>query len=176
MHIALYGPDFSLVAVSEGIETFFARWPELGETPQGGVPQALTAFVREQAERSRASGEDEMAALFLPTLMVQAAEALGPAGRLVTATFRPFAVRDPVGAAARRFKLTERERQVLALLVRGLSAAEVARDLEVSELTVGDYFKRLRAKTGARTQSGMIATLLGWTFQSSSRIDAEHAG
>lgn len=140
------------------------------------MPRALSAFVREQAASYRANGEDGAAALFLPTLLVQVAEVTRPGQWLVAATFQPFAVRNPVRVASSRFKLSEREGQVLTLMLRGLSAAEIARHLDLSELTVGDYFKRLRVKTGARTQSGMLAMLLGWTFRPSQIVDAEHAG
>ena len=67
-------------------------------------------------------------------------------------------------------------REQVALL-RGLPAAQIAKHLALSEMTVGDYFKRLRRKTRARTQSGMIATLLGWSAPAASgAVDAEDLG
>jgi len=44
-----------------------------------------------------------------------------------------------------------------------MGATEVASRLGLSEMTVHGYYTRLRRKTGTRTLSGMIATLLGWS-------------
>ena len=61
-------------------------------------------------------------------------------------------------------RLTPRERDVLALLSKGYSNKEIARDLELQEVTVKVHLKGVFRKLGAanRTQAVKIAMQLGW--------------
>jgi DNA-binding CsgD family transcriptional regulator len=67
--------------------------------------------------------------------------------------------------AARRHELTRRETEVLALILDGWSAGEIAETLAISEHTVQGYFKRLLYKTGARNRVSMVAGILDWDSQ-----------
>jgi DNA-binding NarL/FixJ family response regulator len=62
-------------------------------------------------------------------------------------------------ARARLRELTDRERDVLARLGLGLSNADIARELSLSEATVKSYVSRLLVKAGCRnrTQAGLLA-------------------
>lgn len=56
--------------------------------------------------------------------------------------------------------LTRRERAVLALLTRGLTNKEIARELTISENTVKRYLKSIFAKLGVTSRAGAVAVVL----------------
>lgn len=59
--------------------------------------------------------------------------------------------------AQRTAALTRRERDVLALLVRGLSSKEIASELSISARTVDDHRAQITSKTGANSLAKLIA-------------------
>ncbi len=63
----------------------------------------------------------------------------------------------PLIAAA--YGLTERERQVTALIARGNSTAQVAREMHLSAYTVQDYLKSIFDKTGTSTRGDLVSRL-----------------
>ncbi len=73
--------------------------------------------------------------------------------------------RDELADASRRFDLTQREAEILAHLMHGAKASEIARTLNLAEGTVQNYYKRLLSKTSARNRAAMVAAVLGWKQQ-----------
>lgn len=78
-----------------------------------------------------------------------------PAWHHLVAEFRRFMPGESVGGDAFA-ELTERERQVLDLIARGLDNDDIARALELSGKTVGNHITRIFAKTGVRTRAQAI--------------------
>jgi len=55
--------------------------------------------------------------------------------------------------------LSPRERQIVALVVRGRSTKEIASGLFISEWTVQDHLKSVFAKSGVSTRQELVAAL-----------------
>jgi DNA-binding NarL/FixJ family response regulator len=88
-----------------------------------------------------------------------AAPSGGPAqaGAAVTPAPSEAATPDP-GLLAANLGLTPREGEVLTLIAEGLSNAEIARRLVVSEATVKSHVNHLLAKIGARSRAQAVST------------------
>ena len=115
--------------------------------------------------RAGASGfllKDALAADLVSAVRVVVA---GEAVAAPSVTRRLFAhylgrVPEPPAAAARLAGLTGREREVLALVTRGLSNAEIAVALSLAESTVKTHLGRILTKLGLRDR--VQAVILGY--------------
>lgn len=69
-------------------------------------------------------------------------------------------------------ELTPRERAVVHLLTLGLTSAEIARRLRISEQTVRTHVRNAMARTGTRTRAQLVAAALAErrTYRSEGRI------
>jgi DNA-binding NarL/FixJ family response regulator len=68
-----------------------------------------------------------------------------------------------------RFRLSEREMQVLQGAAEGRSMKESAAELGLSAKTVEDYWSRIYTKTRRRSQLGVVARLLEWVTAAAQR-------
>lgn len=73
--------------------------------------------------------------------------------------------------AASRYQLTKRQTEVLALILGGASASDVARTLIISEYTAQGYVKCLLAKTNSRNRAAMVAKVLDWKQPRAAQFD-----
>ena len=86
----------------------------------------------------------------------------GVEGSLFAVTIESFRGGDSLSRATRKYQLTPREIDVLALILEGASATETAELLKIAETTVQGYYKRLLSKTNSRNRPAMVANVLDW--------------
>jgi DNA-binding CsgD family transcriptional regulator len=95
--------------------------------------------------------------------LVRVTQLNGSRGTLFAVTIEYHRGSDSLSRAARKYQLTPREIDVLAMILEGASASETAQALKIAETTVQGYYKRLLSKTQSRNRPAMVANVLGWT-------------
>jgi DNA-binding CsgD family transcriptional regulator len=72
---------------------------------------------------------------------------------------QPAAPREIAPLMALAYGLTDRERQITALCIRGSSTKEIARSLAISAYTVQDHLKAIFDKTGVRSRGELVGQI-----------------
>ena len=68
---------------------------------------------------------------------------------------------DDTAQWSKTFQLTTRESETVALLLKGLTSKEIAREMSISPSTVKSFLKLVMVKVGASNRTGIIAKILG---------------
>lgn len=71
------------------------------------------------------------------------------------------------------YRLTPREQDVLRFLARGMSTAEITRQLDISHYTVRDHVKALFAKVGVRSRAELVARIFARHYFERLEADVE---
>ncbi|EXU65126.1 hypothetical protein Z951_27110 [Streptomyces sp. PRh5] len=85
----------------------------------------------------------------------------GPHPASVAVTMNPAPATDVAEVLLLAYGLAPRERDVLARVVAGLPSRAIATELHITVATVQDHLKSVFAKTGVRSRSALVATILG---------------
>ncbi len=115
--------------------------------------------------RSRAQSDTASEQLFGPIAgrILRIVPLNGPNGtRFYAAFVENEARREDLSDAVARFSFTPREVEVLNCILSGMSAAEIAEDLCIAQVTVFDHFKHISHKTKARNRADMLAKIFNW--------------
>jgi DNA-binding NarL/FixJ family response regulator len=135
------------------------RW----SCPGGRLPAAIERTVRDLTAGWRDPAQRTEAAFMpSPETIVRVVPIEHGRHYAIALVLEPYESRSLLTDAVRRFRLTNRELEVIALLFSGLGTPGLAKRLSISETTVNDHVKRLLAKTNSANRTEMAATLLGW--------------
>ncbi len=130
---------------------------------QGTLPVALRDVIAEIVRRwddNAAASEQSIGPV--SGLILRVISLSGNYGSFYALLFEKEARREDLKDAVTRFSLTPREVEVLDLILDGMSAAEIAKDLHIAEVTVFDHFKHINDKTNARNRADMLAKIFNW--------------
>ena len=129
-------PDIQVIALTSFKEQ---------ELVQGALEAGAIGYLLKNVDADELAGAIRAAHAGRPTLAPEAAQAL------IQASKRP---------AERRYDLTEREGEVLELMVEGLTNPEIAARLVVSKSTVKFHVSSILSKLGASSRTEAVAMAL----------------
>jgi DNA-binding CsgD family transcriptional regulator len=96
-----------------------------------------------------------------PHVLLQITPVAGDGGILAAVNVQHLKARS-LSTAITEYSLTEREGDVLKLLLAGFRANEIGETLSIAESTVREHVKHVLVKTGSRNRVQMIARVLGY--------------
>jgi len=149
--------------VIQASESVAQRVTELGGDPWGGLPIGLASVVA--AARAFAQGRSATPARARVRtaggdwLIVHASALASRDGRRgdVVVTIEEARPPEIVPLVVAAFGLTDRERDVVRLVLSGLSTQDIARELFLSPYTVQDHLKSIFVKTGVTSRRELTA-------------------
>lgn len=131
----------------------------------------LGVVVKSLVDHCVNSGERySQAAFFDAHRFVRVTRLDGPHGFSFAVSVEIFRGGDSLSRATRKYRLTPREIDVLAMILEGGSATEIAGALKIAETTVQGYYKRLLSKTQSRNRPAMVANVLDWDGSGRQRV------
>lgn len=163
--VVVLGPDGGEVSITAQAE----RWiGELVEDPPPAHAHEARAVqvVAARARHGASDGEPDLPARVRTQtrggrwLLLYATPLSGALADQVAVIIQPAAPHDVAPLIASAYRLTERERGVTELCLKGLSTKQIAAALHLSAYTVQDHLKSIFDKTGVRSR----AELLGQVF------------
>lgn len=128
----------------------FASW---GMLPSVVYPTAVLARSREDAARALVQAVDGR------WVTIEAAALEGEREGEVAVNLRSATANETFELLCRVYALSQREREIVSLLVAGLDTRAIAERLFISTHTVQDHLKSVFAKVGIHSRRELLATL-----------------
>lgn len=163
--------DLSLAATTPAAERWLSQIKEPSPPWKGKLPDPLYAVVsRLQALEEGNAPAELMPKIRLRTaggrwLVAHASRLSSPDGAgkvaIILEEARPWEITPLIVQA---YDLSERERELTGLVLRGLSTAEIAAELHISANTVQDHLKAIFDKVGVRSRRELVANIFAQQY------------
>jgi DNA-binding CsgD family transcriptional regulator len=166
--LVVLGPGVAIDGMTSAGERWLNQADNSSRTLGGLLPDVVYAVVA----RLRASREDSEKPAPAPRVrfrtrsghwaVVSSQRLSAPSGpEKVAVTFGPAKADDLAPLIARAYHLTKRERELVGLVLRGLSTAELAECMHISVTTVQDHAQAVFGKVGVRSRRELCALVFG---------------
>lgn len=160
--LIVLGEDWSVESLGPGVERWLEQLPDGDWHGRGKLPSSVLAVAgraRRTAEHEDAPGEVAFARVLSQQgrwIVLYGASLVADGARRVAVIIEPAhpARISPLLMAA--YGLTDREKDVTRLVLRGASTAQIAGDLFVSVHTVQEHLKSVFEKTGVRSRRELV--------------------
>lgn len=157
--VILLGEQFTIEFAHPGALELLARMLRMPAEYLDRFPLPVELQVRDAVRHVEETGRDILIEP-VESLLIRVSRLQGPRGKTVTALLvEERTVRDSVKRARELYHLTNRESEVLRLVLRGKSGEEIAEKMCIAETTVSDYIKALLRKTFSKNRAEMIARI-----------------
>jgi DNA-binding CsgD family transcriptional regulator len=162
-HLNLIIIESSCRIVVASIDTNEREWRLLLTADRKRMRAEIETVLKSLIDECERAGARQSGVAFLDShRFVRVTRLEGSSEPLYAVTIEFSRGSDSLSRAARKYQLTPREIDVLAMIIEGSNAVEVAQALKLAETTVQGYFKRLLVKTQSRNRPAMVANVLGW--------------
>ena len=104
----------------------------------------------------------ERVAAPVPEILMRVVPVAAECGKRALVLFEPLQTRHVLRKARHYYGISQREEQVIGLLLEGYTIGAIATTLVLAESTVQDHVKHVIAKTGSNNRVQMAARVLGW--------------
>ena len=171
--LLLLTEDLSVVAITAAAERWLAEVREVDWPRKRALPFAVSAVVTRMLalEQGKDAAPDLLPRVRVRTasgqwLVLHASRLSGPGTQGQIAVI--FEVARPAEVApliVQAYDLSRRESEIIQLVVRGLSTAEIATTYHISSNTVQDHLKATFDKVGVRSRRELVAHLFAQHYQ-----------
>jgi DNA-binding CsgD family transcriptional regulator len=124
------------------------------------MPASLERIVRDLIHRARNVLESVLA--MDGDTVVRIIKPYTENPELTCVIIEKLRTRNPLGEAVERHGMTNRQAEVLKLLMQGAPNTDIASQLHIAPTTVEDHIRNIAAKTDARSRSQIVARVLGF--------------
>jgi DNA-binding NarL/FixJ family response regulator len=160
--LAVLTLDYHVISSEPRLNDFLASFGIECCEDVNTLPSSIVQAIREAVSGwPPTSGEPQTAACNpIPGLLIHVSQLCGPDGCCLAVTFERIRMRADARETALRLTLTEREAEIGALLVRGMSGEHIAEELGIAPNTVREHLKNIHKKLGVSTRAELVCRLL----------------